>query len=110
MTPQGHPEAGWVTFRCRQEEGINVMEIQGLASASDPVFELAFRIAGSKFQENIWKHVLSSLAAYVGAQDDVRMHKTRLDNRLKWGKACNVWYNSQIRSIPLNIRRLYNRS
>ena len=109
MTPQGHPESGWVTFNARNREGAIEMQIQGLASASDPFYELAFRMAGSKFQETIWKHVLSSLASYLGVEDDVQMTKTCISNELRWMKTGNLWYNAQIRSIPYNILRLFGR-
>ncbi len=58
ITPQGHPEAGWVTFRAFEEAGHTILQIQGLARASDPIYELAFRLAGSHIQEKIWTHVL----------------------------------------------------
>ena len=109
MTPQGHPEAGWVTFSARKREDVIEMQIQGLARAADPLYELAFRIAGSKFQETIWKHVLSSLASYLGVEDDVQMTKTCISNELRWMKTGNLWYNAQIRSIPYNILRLFGR-
>ncbi|MHB8086563.1 MAG: STAS domain-containing protein, partial [Dehalococcoidia bacterium] len=48
ITPQGHPEAGWVTFKSFEQGGRTILQIQGLARASDPVYELAFRFAGSR--------------------------------------------------------------
>jgi anti-anti-sigma factor len=110
MTPQGHPEAGWVTFSAKKQGNTVVMQIQGLARAADPVYEFAFRIAGSKFQETIWKHVLSSLASHLGIESDVQMMKTCVASDLQWGKANNIWYNAQIRSLPYNISRLFSRS
>jgi anti-anti-sigma factor len=109
MTPQGHPEAGWVTFSARNRGDAIEMQIQGLASASDPFYELAFRMAGSKFQETIWKYVLSSLASYLDVEADVRMTKTCISNVMQWMKTGNLWYNAQIRSIPYNIPRLFGR-
>ncbi len=107
MTPRGHPEAGWVTFSAKKQANNVVMQIQGLARAADPVYEFAFRIAGSKFQETIWKHVLSSLAFYLGIESDVQMMKTCIAPDLQWGKMNNIWYNAQIRSLPYNIPRLF---
>ncbi len=110
ITPQGHPEAGWITFSVdEQEESIHV-QIQGLVRSSDPFFEAAFLIAGSKFQETIWKHVLSSLAKYLGVEANVEMKKHCPASDLQWSKAGNIWYNSQIRSLPLNILTLFRRS
>jgi hypothetical protein len=77
--------------------------IRGVARASDPFFELAFTIAGSKLQEGIWKHVLSSLAHHLGVEDNVSMEKTKVDSSFMWMNAMNLWYNAQIRSLPYNI-------
>ena len=107
MTPQGHPEAGWVTFSSEKKGSAVEMRIQGLASAGDPFYELAFRIVGSKFQETIWKHVLSSLASYLGVEADVQMIKTSISGKLQFMKTSNLWYNAQIRSIPYNILRFF---
>jgi len=109
MTPQGHPEAGWVTFSARNVEDAIEMQIQGLARSADPLYELAFRIAGSKFQETIWKHVLSSLASYLAVEDGVQMEKECVGADLQWAKVGNLWYNAQIRSLPYNIPRLFGR-
>jgi anti-anti-sigma factor len=109
ITPQGHPEAGWVTFSAGKSKDAVEMQIQGLARAADPLYEAAFRIAGSKFQEKIWRHVLSSLASYLGIEADVRVVKTCVGNNLQWTKTGNLWYNAQVRSIPYNITRLVNR-
>lgn len=106
MTPQGHPEAGWVTFSARQKNQSIEVKIRGVARASDPVYEVAFRIAGSKLQERIWTHVLSSLAAHLQVEDSVSMDKNIIDSRLKCANAANIWYNAQIRSLPYNITYL----
>ncbi|MFC1910731.1 STAS domain-containing protein [Chloroflexota bacterium] len=109
MTPHGHPEAGWVTFSARESGKAIILQIQGLASASDPFYEFAFRIAGSKLQESIWKYVLSSLAAHIGIASDVKMAKTCISPRLKWANTGNLWHNAQIRSLPYNLTRIFSR-
>jgi anti-anti-sigma factor len=110
ITPQGHPEAGWITFSVNEREDSVYVQIQGLVRSSDPCFEVAFTIAGSKFQETIWKHVLSSLARYLGVEDNVQMKKYSPSPDLQWGRSLNIWYNSQLRSLPLNITNLFKRS
>jgi len=110
ITPQGHPEAGWVTFSVDEREDSIYVQIQGLARASDPFFEIAFKIAGSKFQETIWKHVLSSLAKYLCVEENVQMKKYCSATDVQWSKASNIRYNSQIRSLQLNITTLFKRS
>jgi len=47
IMPQGHPESGWVTFTSFVRDGAVVAYILGLARASDPVYEVAFRTVGS---------------------------------------------------------------
>jgi anti-anti-sigma factor len=103
ITPQGHPASGWVTFLARKYPGGVEMQIQGLERAGDPFFELAYRIAGSKLQETIWKHVLSSLASNLGIKSDVTVVKNCLTSDLQWNRVKNLWFNSQIRSLPYNI-------
>jgi len=110
MTPQGHPEAGWVTFSAAQKGDAVEMQIQGLARASDPLYEIAFRIVGSKLQESIWRHVLSSLAAYLEVKADVQVVKTCVAAELQWERTGNLWYSAQIRSLPYNIPLLFKKT
>jgi len=103
ITPQGHPESGWVSFNAYDEGGITVVQIVGLARANDPVYEAAFRLIGSKVQEKIWRHVLSSMAAYLKVQPEVEVQKVRVDTRLQWSGVKNIWYNAQIRSMVYTL-------
>jgi anti-anti-sigma regulatory factor len=99
ITPQGHPESGWVSFSASEEGGYTEVQILGLARSNDPVYEVAFRLVGSKVQEKIWRHVLSSLAGRLGAVPDVEVEKECVDASLRWLGAANVWYNAQVRSL-----------
>lgn len=99
ITPQGHPEAGWVTFKAFVEDGRTMMQIRGLARASDLVYEIAFRIAGSKLQQGIWTHVLESLARHTTSSGKVEFRKECLDGSLQWSRIFNVFQNAQILSI-----------
>ncbi len=96
MTPQGHPESGWVTFRVFREAGETVCQIQGLARANDPLFEVAFRLHGAKFQEQIWKHVLGSLAGHLDVNAPVTMRKRCIAPNLQWSQAANLRHDAQI--------------
>lgn len=106
ITPQGHPEAGWITFSSREEDGKIRLQIQGLVRASDPFFEIAYAIAGQAFQEKIWLNVLTQMAKHFGIEDNGQMVKYKPANSCQWGKCGNIWYNAQIRSLPLNITKL----
>ena len=99
MTPAGHPEAGWVTFSSYVEDGCTFAQVEVMARAGDPLYELAFRLAGSKLQDQIWTHVLTALAAQLGTSGEVQKHKTLLDPKLQWGRAGNIWYNAQLRTL-----------
>ena len=99
ITPQGHPEAGWVTFKAFEEDGRTIMQIRGLARASDPVYELAFRIAGSRLQQQIWTHVLQSLAKHTTSSGQALFCKQCIDESLQWQHFFNVFLNAQILSI-----------
>ncbi len=112
MTPAGHPEAGWVTFSSYVEEGFTFAQVQVLARAGDPLYELAFRLAGSKLQDGIWTYVLTALAEQLGTSGDVKMDKTLLDHKLQWGRAWNIWYNAQLRTLlysPITLLRSINK-
>lgn len=99
MTPQGHPEAGWVTMSAYSEEGITHAQVQSLARAGDPIYEVAFRLMGSRLQDDIWVHVLTALAEHFGVKEEVEIDRQLLDPKVQWARAGNVWYNAQIRTI-----------
>ena len=109
MTPQGHPESGFNTFSAFTEDGVTVAQIQSLARANDPIFEFGFRfMGGSKQQENIWRHVLTTLAAQFSVTAQVEMRKVCVDSRLQWSQAKNVWHNSIVRTtlnLPVRLTR-----
>jgi anti-anti-sigma regulatory factor len=99
ITPQGHPESGWVTFSAFRSASAVVVQIVGLARANDPVYEAAFRAVGSAMQIRIWRHVLTSLANYLGIPGDVTVQALCVDPRVRWSQAGNVWYNAQARTL-----------
>jgi pyruvate/2-oxoglutarate dehydrogenase complex dihydrolipoamide dehydrogenase (E3) component/anti-anti-sigma regulatory factor len=99
ITPQGHPESGWVTFSAFETDGKTVAQILGLARANDPVYEAAFRTVGSKMQVKIWTHVLNSLATYLGIPAEVAVEPRCVDPRVQWSQSGNVWYSAQIRTL-----------
>ena len=99
MTPQGHPESGWVTFSAFEEDDCTVAQIQSLARANDPIYEVAFRFVGSNIQENIWKHVLTSLGKHFNIQETVQLTKTCVDPKLQWSQVKNLRHNAQIHTL-----------
>ena len=117
MTPEGHPEAGWVTMSAYLEDGVTVAQVQGQARANDPIYELAFRLTGSALQDDIWVHVLTALAEHFGVKGQVQLDRQLLDPRVQWSRAGNVWHNAQIRTLLYHLaaplrwaRRIFTRS
>ena len=108
ITPEGHPESGWVTFSAEENDGGITIQIQGLARASDPLYEVAFRLAGSKLQQGIWTHVLQSLLRYVGSNSQIEVAPVCLDNNLQWSKFFNIFANAQVLTI-LNMPLIFLR-
>lgn len=104
MTPEGHPESGWNTFSAYQDDqGRTMAQIQSLARANDPVYEIGFRLAGSTEQEKIWTHVLKSLATHFGVDGSVSLEKVCVDPKLQWSQVGNVWTNAGVRSMIYTI-------
>jgi len=103
MTAEGLPEAGWNTFSAYDEDGTTVVQIQSLARASDPIYEVGFRLFGSTAQEKIWTHVLSNLAARYGGRERVRLEKDCVDPKLQWYRAGNIWHNAGLRSVVYTV-------
>ena len=100
MTAEGHPEAGWNTFSAyRDDDGTTVAQIQSLARASDPIYEIGFRLFASTEQEKIWTHVLTSLAARFGVSAPVQLEKVCVDPKMQWSRIGNVWRNAGARSL-----------
>ena len=105
ITPQGHPEAGWITFSAKRQDGKIRLQIQGLVRASDPFYELAYALAGQAFQEKIWLNVLTQMAKHLDIEDNGQMVKYKPDDNWQWGRAGNIWYNAQLRGLPFNITK-----
>jgi hypothetical protein len=100
MTAEGLPEAGWNTFSAYEDEdGTTVAQVQSLARASDPIYEVGFRLFGSTEQEKIWAHVLTSLATRFGVSGRVQLQKVCVDTKLQWTRVGNVWHNAGARSM-----------
>ena len=99
MTPEGHIFSGWITFSAFVRDGYTVVQAQLLIRANDPLYELAFRLGGSKSEDNFWFRTLESLAAHFGVKGQVQMSATCVDSKLQWSQAKNIWHNAAIRSI-----------
>jgi hypothetical protein len=115
MTPEGHMFAGMITFSAFEDEEGCVAQIQALIRASDPLYEISFRLGfGHKAEDVFWKGTLSNLAGHVGATDvGVSQNNVLVDPRMQWKEWRNIWKNAGIRSglyMPVGIvKRIFRR-
>jgi hypothetical protein len=101
MTPQGHMFAGMITFSAYPKEEDTIAQIQALVRASDPLFELTFRLGlGSKMEDDFWKQTLHNLAAHFNSPDsEPHLRTVLVDPRVQWSEAKNIWHNAAIRTM-----------
>ena len=103
MTPEGHIFSGWITFSAFQSDGCTVAQAQILMRPNDPLYELGFRLGGSKAEDAFWIQTLESLAEHHGVKGQVQMTATCVDPRLQWSQAKNIWHNAAIRSTFYSV-------
>jgi hypothetical protein len=100
MTPQGHPFSGFVTFSAYEEDEATVAQAQVLIRATDPLYEIGFRVGFMhKGEDQVWHHTLRSLANYYKVDGVVQQQTTLVDPRVQWSNAGNVWKNAGVRSM-----------
>lgn len=98
MTPEGHMFSGWVTFSAHVEDDTTVAQAQVLVRANDPLWEVLMRLFGFKKEDRFWLDTLESLAGHFDVQAHAEMSATRVDPKLQWSKAGNIWHNALMRS------------
>jgi hypothetical protein len=100
MTPQGHMFAGWITFSTFEENSAVLAQVQVVLRASDPLYELAFRLGASQAENIFWQHTLLALAAYFGEQSKpVETNVVCIDPNVQWSQFWNIWQNAAIRTV-----------
>ncbi len=98
MTPEGHIFSGWITFSAFVRDECIIAQTQVLIRPNDPLYEIAFRLGGSKAEDSFWINTMESLAEHFGVDDQAQMIATCVDPRLQWSQAKNIWHNAAIRS------------
>jgi hypothetical protein len=99
LTPEGHMFAGMNTFTAYEEDGATYAQVQALIRASDPLYELTFRLGmGHKMEDDFWSATIKNLAAHFGATGVPTLNRVCVDSRMQWSKAKNVWHNAAIRT------------
>ena len=100
MTPQGHMFAGWITFSTYEVKRTVFAQVQVVLRASDPLYELAFRLGASQAENIFWQHTLLALAAYFGEHhESVETHIVCIDPKVQWSQFWNIWQNAAIRTL-----------
>ena len=115
MTPQGHMFAAMITFSADDDEGVTVAQVQALVRASDPFYELSFRLGfGHRAEDAFWRETLENLSRRFGVQGQVQQQVSCVDTRMQWSEARNIWHNAAIRTAlytPVaTFRKLFLRS
>jgi hypothetical protein len=99
MTPQGHMFAGIVTFSAIEEDIYTVAQVQAFLRASDPLYELSFRLKlGHNIEDAFWQNTLRNLATHFGQRRQPSTAAECLDPRVQWRQAGNLWHNAAIRT------------
>jgi len=111
MTPEGHPFAGWITFSARQEgEDLTIAQAQLLLRPGDPIYEMGFKMFGSRTEDKMWQHTLTALASALGAPGEVETEIVCVDRRRQWSQFGTLRHNAIFRTTlgaPVRgIRRL----
>ena len=109
MTPQGHMFAGWITFSALEENGAVFAQIQVLLRASDPLYELGFRLGANKAENIFWQQTLVALAAHFGVHEPIETDVVCLDPRVQWAQFWNIWQNAAIRTLVYRVATLLPR-
>ncbi|HVN72492.1 MAG TPA: STAS domain-containing protein [Desulfomonilia bacterium] len=99
MTPQGHPESGWVSFSAFKEHGSTVVKITSFARASDPLYEIWSWLTDYHESERVLTQVLESLAGHFGAPGWINILRSCIDPRIQLGRVANIRYNARIRTM-----------
>ena len=99
LTPQGHMFTGMITFSATDDDEVVVAQVQALVRASDPIYEMSFRLGfGHRAEDEFWLATLQNLAARFGVATQARQEVALIDSRVQWTQAKNVWHNAAIRT------------
>jgi hypothetical protein len=100
MNPQGHMFAGCITFSATAEGDTTIAQVQVLARANDPLYELAMPLGLSRIEDTFWQQTLHTLAAHFGVEP-ATVHTTIVcvDRQRQWANVGNLRHNAGIGSV-----------
>jgi hypothetical protein len=99
MTPEGHMFAAWITFSSFEVTEGTAVQVQLLIRASDPIFELAMSLGGSRKEDKFWHETLTNVAYYFGeGSPRIDMQIVCVDKKRQWSSVRNIRKNSAVSS------------
>ena len=99
MTPEGHMFAAWITFSAFEAPEGTVVQVHLLIRASDPIFEVAMALGGSRKEDKFWHQTLTNLAQHFGVSEPrIDFQVVCVDKKRQWSSARNIWKNSAVSS------------
>lgn len=99
LTPQGHMFTGMITFSSYVADEVVVAQVQAMVRASDPIYEMSFRLGfGHKAEDEFWLATLQNLAQRFGVRAQADQQVVLVDPRLQWSQARNIWHNAALRT------------
>ncbi len=109
-TAEGHVFSGWITFSAHSDDdGTTVAQIQPYIRTSDPLYEIGFRLFGSRKEDHFWGSTLERLARHFGVETTAEHESECIDRRLQWSQIGNIRQNAMIRSAVHGMARPFRR-
>ncbi len=101
LSVEGHTLAGMITFTAYKDlEEATVIQMRVLGRASDPLYELIFRLGlGHAMEDAFWLKSLKNMATCFGASGKPESPIEYLDRRVQWSKTKNIWKNAAAGSM-----------
>ena len=109
-TAQGHVFSGWITFSAHyDDDGTTLAQILLYIRTSDPLYEIGFRLFGSRKEDDFWGSTLERLARHFGVETKAEHESECIDRRLQWSQIGNIGKNAMIRSAVHGMTRPFHR-
>lgn len=111
MTPEGHPWAAIITFSAHElDDEVTAVRIHLMVRASDPLYEISFKLYTSRLEDKMWTHTLTQLASHFDSDAPVETTVNLIDKRRQWNQFGNIWKNSAIRTLLRRDRHVRARN
>lgn len=106
MTPEGHPFAGMITFSAeREDDGVTAAQVKALIRAQNPLVELTMAIYTHRKEDQVWTHVLESLAERFDVDAEVTKDVVCVDDKRQWEYFSNIRYDGVLHALLRPFRR-----